>query len=85
MITTIKRKVKGWKMEQLFDNSPNNFMIKYFRAINTAYSDYDPQKTYCYEIILRHNEDINIRYEFYNAIKDLTKKKDQFLLYPLPL
>ena len=77
METTIKKRVKGQTMETLFDRT-DLINIRFFRNLNLKNeSDWNEDKTYLYEIKIRHNEDENPLKILNNAIKqsnDTTRK-----------
>ena len=57
METTITRTVKGELMESIF-NDCNSFSVRFFTAKDLeSEKDYDPKKSYFYEIKIRHAEE----------------------------
>ncbi len=77
METTIRKKVKGSTMVNLFDSS-ELVNIRYYKAKNNLKEeDYNENESYLYEIKIRHNEDENPEKLLANAINDIKKWKLQ--------
>lgn len=66
METIIRKKIKRSIMENIFD-SDENCNVRYYEAKNAV--DYDPEKTYTFEVKIRHNEDEDPKTLLNNAIK----------------
>jgi hypothetical protein len=66
METTITKKIKGSIMENIFD-SDENCNIRYYNAKNCT--NYDPDKTYLFQVKIRHDENECAKTLLNNAIK----------------
>ena len=71
METTISKRLKGEDMEIIFNNS-EIVNIRYYKAILKE-KDYFPNKTYLFEIKIRHNEEEDPEKLFLKAKKQIVK------------
>jgi len=79
METTIKVKVAGWVMNQIFDNS-QVINVKYYEIIGglTDEEDYHREKVYLYSALIRHPEETDAKQLFNQEVKrfeNLNKQK----------
>lgn len=74
METTFKKKVKGVVMENIFDNSGSElFMVKYYANLTIKDDEeFIEDKSYRYEITLRHPEGTDAITLFNNAVKQIS-------------
>lgn len=71
METTIIKRVKGCVMETIFDRYSDICNVRYYNSLNLKdEEDFIPEKTYKYEIRIRHSEGTNA-----NDIFELAKKR----------
>lgn len=72
METVIKKTVKGKTMEAVFDKT-QIVNIRYFQALDIPEEGYDEEKTYTFEIKIRHNEGESPKRLFNKAVKEIEK------------
>ena len=72
METTFTKKVKGGIIETIFDNSTEDFSIRFFNCLESV-ENWDENKTYKYKIIIRHSENTDARKLLSEEIKRLSK------------
>jgi len=71
MQTTFKKKVKGIVMENIFDNSPSEQLsVRYYKNLTMKDDEeFNEDRVYNYEIIIRHPDGTDAITLFDNAIK----------------
>lgn len=69
MQTTFNATVKGWIMESIFDNC-DSFLVKHYNNLSLkADEEFEDDKSYQYEISIRHNEGEKARKIFEKEVK----------------
>lgn len=82
METLITKRLKGRNMEYLFDlKDVLTLSIKHYRALNCTEDDYNPNKYYVFEILIRHPDAHSADYLFETLYHNtFTKKKLTFFV-----
>ena len=69
MHTNIKKRLKWSVMEDLFNDSHENIVIKSYKMVSPiTEEEYSKDETYLFDIEVRHNEDINPSVELENLL-----------------
>lgn len=73
METRFKKSIKGKIMESLFDNC-DSFMVKFYNNLTLKEGDeFNEEKTYKYDILIRHSENTDAKKLLNEAIKNFDK------------
>jgi hypothetical protein len=74
METTFKQTLKGTLMDDMFEAQHEEFSVKYYSLVNDE-PDFDIEKSYMYEIRIRHPEETNGKKLFNDALKKMINKQ----------
>lgn len=70
METTIKKRIKGSVIEQIFESS-NTVNVRYYNAKIGEHQEYDSEKVYTFDVKIRHNEDEDPKQLLEQEIKNI--------------